>query len=314
LHEAQDLCLLPDEKQLQVHNVEFVQSLVSYIRCPLIHLSSVFVQCSSRWPNVYENEYDGTKYKSQWPFPKYCSSKWEAEQIIAKASVDAFIMRCVPAYGEGDTHSILTDLIKFTGNGDILSVGDGEGVVQMAYAGNLAAGLWSAVPKLVHDGDTLRPGIEMMLVEFSSLFSLSDIFLIIENKGFFSRRFFLGGTNVFPYTRDQSILTQKQFIKEIIILADETPKKNVFTLFKPLNSLFQLPHPTLGYFYFNHWTFFNTNKSRLLLHYVPKIDLQVDYCFTLYSQKEPAFWKISRFSEPENIKLTATYPAKHLRN
>ncbi|KAE9420173.1 hypothetical protein Angca_001175, partial [Angiostrongylus cantonensis] len=155
LHEAQDLCLLPDEKQLQVHNVEFVQSLVSYIRCPLIHLSSVFVQCSSRWPNVYENEYDGTKYKSQWPFPKYCSSKWEAEQIIAKASVDAFIMRCVPAYGEGDTHSILTDLIKFTGNGDILSVGDGEGVVQMAYAGNLAAGLWSAVPKLVHDGDTL---------------------------------------------------------------------------------------------------------------------------------------------------------------
>ncbi|KAJ1349632.1 hypothetical protein KIN20_005228 [Parelaphostrongylus tenuis] len=296
LHEAQDLSLLPDEKQLQIHNVEFVHSLLSHIRCPLVHLSSVFVQCSSRWPNVYENENDGAKYQSQWPFPKYCSSKWEAEQIIAKAPVDALIMRCVPAYGEGDTHSIVTDLIKCAGDGDVLSLGDGEAVVQMAYAGNLAAGLWSAVAILMSDNESIRCDIDEV--------------------------------NLGEQTTDHSASTKKQFIKETIILADETPKKNVFELFKPLlmtgkrnigrchipfllicyiyylfawivrvlsmvvtipHCIRTLPHPSLGYFYFNHWTFFNTNKSRLLLNYLPKIDFQeaLNRCQMYYRRLQP---------------------------
>ncbi|VDL73398.1 unnamed protein product [Nippostrongylus brasiliensis] len=69
LHERQDLSLLPDESQLQLHNVDFIRSLLVSIRCPLVHISSVFVQCSSRWPNVYCCEESPLKYKGQWPFP-----------------------------------------------------------------------------------------------------------------------------------------------------------------------------------------------------------------------------------------------------
>ncbi|KJH53108.1 NAD dependent epimerase/dehydratase family protein [Dictyocaulus viviparus] len=218
LHEAQDLTLLPDKKQLEVHNVNFVRSLLSCARCPLVHLSSIFLQCSSYWPNVYESENEAEKYTVQWPFPSYCLSKWEAEQIIANSSVDAYIIRCVPVYGEGDTHSILTDLIKYAKNGNITSLGDGEGVLQMAYAENIVVGLWSAVKKLLPYADP-QSGTSKDIVN--------------------------------------SPARKRHIIRETIILADETPKKNVITLFKPLlanGKRFvapsRIPFLTFCYFYY----------------------------------------------------------------
>lgn len=49
----------------------------------LVQLSSVFLQCSARWPNVNNRECeDYSKFRKEIPFPAYCDSKHEAEQII----------------------------------------------------------------------------------------------------------------------------------------------------------------------------------------------------------------------------------------
>ncbi|PIO52654.1 hypothetical protein TELCIR_26038, partial [Teladorsagia circumcincta] len=48
--------------------------------------------CSSRWPNVFEGEADPLKYTKQWPFPGYCSSKYEAEEMIHRAPINAYII------------------------------------------------------------------------------------------------------------------------------------------------------------------------------------------------------------------------------
>ncbi|VDO19778.1 unnamed protein product, partial [Heligmosomoides polygyrus] len=41
------------------------------------------------------------------------------------------VARCVPAYGEGDNCSVLTDLIRSAGRGDVASIGDHDGVFQV---------------------------------------------------------------------------------------------------------------------------------------------------------------------------------------
>lgn len=278
LHEAQDLSLFPRDALLLLHNVDFVRKLLASISCPLVHLSSVFVQCSTRWPNVFESEADPLMYKTQWPFKSYCSSKLEAENLINEASVHSYIMRCVPAYGEGDNCSVLTDLIRSAGRGDVASIGDHDGVFQMAYAGNLAQGLWTAGLHLLSSAEHSVPRESTFVPDSQTSFSL-----------------------------------RKRYIKEAILLADETPKKNLFPLLKPLLItgkrnvvewhvpfvlafylyyvfaliavalspfismplwLQELPDPSYAYMYFHHWTFFNTKKSRLMLDYQPKTDFQ----------------------------------------
>ncbi|CAB3407703.1 unnamed protein product [Caenorhabditis bovis] len=144
LHECTDFSLVPDVKTLSKHNVEIVRSILFHLQSPLIHLSSTFLQCSNRWPNVYEAERDPTIYRSQWPFPEYCESKYEAEQLVIKSNIDHYIIRCVPTYGEGDDCSILTDLIYFSGDKKVPQIGDGDGHMQLAYAGNLSTAVWQA--------------------------------------------------------------------------------------------------------------------------------------------------------------------------
>lgn len=49
----------------------------------LIHLSSIYLQCSARWPNVgSREELDYKKFCNEVPFPAYCDSKHKAEKII----------------------------------------------------------------------------------------------------------------------------------------------------------------------------------------------------------------------------------------
>ncbi|XGW18865.1 hypothetical protein V3C99_003008 [Haemonchus contortus] len=287
LHELQDLSLLPDKQRLWLHNVGFVKTVLSSIRCPLLHLSSVFLQCSSRWPNVFEGEADPIKYMDQWPFWDYCKSKYDAEELILSAPVNAYVMRCVPAYGEGDKCSVLTDLIKFASNGDIVSVGDSDGAFEMAYAGNLAEGLWNAALHLLSSVD-IRKAV--------------------------------------PHGTTPEVPAKS--IKDTIILSDETPKKNIFPLFKPVLTtgkrnmiqccipfvpLFyiyyvvtllvnvlsgyitmpmcirKLPHPSVLYLCFRHWTFFNTKKSRLVLDYQPSIKVEeaLNRCQLYYRHLQP---------------------------
>ncbi|PIO71841.1 hypothetical protein TELCIR_06243 [Teladorsagia circumcincta] len=68
----------------------------------------------------------------------------------------------------------------------------------------------------------------------------------------------------------------KRCVKDTIILADETPRMNMFLLFR---SLLTLPHPSFIYLYFHHWTFFNTKRSRLVLDYQPTIGFEVNSSF-----------------------------------
>lgn len=64
--------------------------------------------------------------------------------------------RCVPTYGEGDDCSILTDLIYFSNDKTILFLGDDDGHMQMAYAGNAAVAIWSAVCRLLSQSTSLN--------------------------------------------------------------------------------------------------------------------------------------------------------------
>jgi len=103
LHEVQDFSFLPSKKTMKAQNTDcmvfflFVCNIVSVVdtlvqKCKangiskLVHLSSVYLQCSARWPNVYGRECeDYSKFQSEVPFPVYCESKSKAEQIIQLA-------------------------------------------------------------------------------------------------------------------------------------------------------------------------------------------------------------------------------------
>uniref|UniRef100_A0A915M4W6 NAD-dependent epimerase/dehydratase domain-containing protein n=1 Tax=Meloidogyne javanica TaxID=6303 RepID=A0A915M4W6_MELJA len=60
LHELQDLSLTPNMEELNKNNVEFVSELISYCKASnvsvLVHLSTTYLQCSTKWPNVYGRE------------------------------------------------------------------------------------------------------------------------------------------------------------------------------------------------------------------------------------------------------------------
>lgn len=100
--------MLPNVTKLQIHNVEgidgskvfkkvhsmnsVVRSVLFHSNSPLIHLSTPFLQCSNRWPNVYEPERDPIAFKAQWPFPEYCASKYEAENLVRASSNDCYIV------------------------------------------------------------------------------------------------------------------------------------------------------------------------------------------------------------------------------
>ncbi|KAK6035059.1 hypothetical protein COOONC_27439 [Cooperia oncophora] len=168
---------------------------------------------------------------------------------------------------------------------------------KMAYAGNVADGLWKAALHLlsaVKHANTSNPAID-------------------PNE-----------------ESPQNSKPLKKHIKDTIILADETPRKNLFSLFKPLLTtgkrnmvhwsvpftpifyiyyifsmlvtfisalipvsvpmwIRTLPNPSLAYLYFHHWTFFNTKKSRLVLDFQPSITFEdaINRCQLYYRSLQP---------------------------
>uniref|UniRef100_A0A183CCR3 3Beta_HSD domain-containing protein n=1 Tax=Globodera pallida TaxID=36090 RepID=A0A183CCR3_GLOPA len=157
LHEVQDFCVAPNVPKLKGHNVQFVHYL---LRCcqtvgcrRIVHLSSVYLQASDRWPNVHGCEAeDFDPFRKQCPFPEYCESKFAAEQSIRAASNDldiqSIIARVGPLYGEGDRHSLLCDSILLTKMiGAVPLIGDQGGTLQFTYAGNAAHALLQCAKK-----------------------------------------------------------------------------------------------------------------------------------------------------------------------
>jgi len=102
VHELQDLSLTPNMEELHKNNVEclfsiffnliiplilVVSELISYCKTSnvsvLVHLSSTFLQCSTKWPNVYGRESeDFGQFLNDFPFPSYCKSKLMAEEFL----------------------------------------------------------------------------------------------------------------------------------------------------------------------------------------------------------------------------------------
>uniref|UniRef100_A0A915E846 3-beta hydroxysteroid dehydrogenase/isomerase domain-containing protein n=1 Tax=Ditylenchus dipsaci TaxID=166011 RepID=A0A915E846_9BILA len=168
LHEVQDFSLMPNEQLLKQHNVEFVENLVE--KCftsgvsKLIHLSSVYLQCSARWPNVKNRECeDYDKFRSEVPFPAYCDSKYKAEQLIQSkvGQIQSISARVGPVYGEGDCCSLICDSILLSERiYQLPRIGDQNGVLQFVYAGNVAYALLKCADKLFED-DAVRNEIPL---------------------------------------------------------------------------------------------------------------------------------------------------------
>uniref|UniRef100_A0A1I7T7H9 3Beta_HSD domain-containing protein n=1 Tax=Caenorhabditis tropicalis TaxID=1561998 RepID=A0A1I7T7H9_9PELO len=382
LHECTDFSLLPDNAKLQLHNVEVVRSILFHCNSPIIHLSTPFLQCSHRWPNVYEPERDPVVFKPQWPFPEYCASKYEAEKLVRASSNDCYIVRSVPTYGEGDECSILTDLIYFSNDKLVVSLGDDDGHMQMAYAGNISVAIWSAVCRLLSQstsldlnesfddelGDLLisaensfrlheateknveeyKPLLDVIKEEDENLegyrarhntvrtsfdddyeIKKDDKMIIIGDSEVFSNnettfqgfQAALETVSVqnleFSILKDVALANDKKRVFEIFLINDETPKKTVYNTYSqllfnnkrlrsatqlsfiplyyiyllfsmviqfaikllgPMKFATMLPNPSFLYFYFHHWTFFNSTKSLLMLGYKP--DLEFNECIS----------------------------------
>ncbi|KAI6214823.1 hypothetical protein M3Y94_00313800 [Aphelenchoides besseyi] len=157
LHDYQDFSILPDKKRLNDQNVEFVKRLLRICQTEkvssLIHLSSIFLQCSGWWPNVGSRELDPNNFVNDNPCPAYFSSKFESENLVMNAErLRSIVARVGPVYGEGDKCSIICDAIKLHEYfGFLPIVGDMEGALQLTYAGNAAEALICCARKLAND-------------------------------------------------------------------------------------------------------------------------------------------------------------------
>uniref|UniRef100_A0A183BWQ1 3Beta_HSD domain-containing protein n=1 Tax=Globodera pallida TaxID=36090 RepID=A0A183BWQ1_GLOPA len=207
LHEVQDFCVAPNVPKLKGHNVQFVHYL---LRCcqtvgcrRIVHLSSVYLQASDRWPNVHGREAeDFDPFRKQCPFPEYCESKFAAEQSIRAASNDldiqSIIARVGPLYGEGDRHSLLCDSILLTKMiGAVPLIGDQGGTLQFTYAGNAAHALLQCAKKFFAPTSS----------DDGTDYALSS-----------------------PIVDDEKVQATEQLGTETVLISDCTPLKDIYRL------------------------------------------------------------------------------------
>jgi thioester reductase-like protein len=111
LHELQDFSNTPSKESLQKNNVEckllwkqtvwtnlfvlVVKTVLSLCAeekvTTLIHISSIYLQCSAWWPNVGSRELEPQRFVRDNPFPAYFDSKYEAERLISECSKSLII-------------------------------------------------------------------------------------------------------------------------------------------------------------------------------------------------------------------------------
>ncbi|CAJ0942321.1 unnamed protein product, partial [Mesorhabditis belari] len=249
-HEARDLSLNPKLEVLAEHNENFVALVRKLNPCPFVHVSTVLVQCSNFWPNVFEPERDGAKYSSRWPCKAYCKSKLLAEQASFSANDDVIVLRIPFLYGEGDTGSIVTDAILFADyfGSQIPNIGDRGGAFQMAYVRNIAQGIEDVATKLLAGEFNKR---EIMIMADDT--RIGDPYsTILEPYAKNPKRPLSPVTLPFlPLYYVYLLITW------LLLLVNRLVNIGEF--------LAKLPDPSLLYLVFHHWTFFNTNKASFLL-------------------------------------------------
>ncbi|KAI6235709.1 Epimerase domain-containing protein [Aphelenchoides besseyi] len=258
LHDYQDFSILPDKKRLNDQNVEFVKRLLRICQTEkvssLIHLSSIFLQCSGWWPNVGSRELDPNNFVNDNPCPAYFSSKFESENLVMNAErLRSIVARVGPVYGEGDKCSIICDAIKLHEYfGFLPIVGDMEGALQLTYAGNAAEALICCARKLAND-----VSIRSEVVNVLDSTPVQSPFLGVARKCFEAngKRF---STTQIPFW---------VFFPLYVLICIFGTLLSKISLIK--NPLEKLPSISYVYFLFRQWTFLNDYRLRLFIDFKP---------------------------------------------
>uniref|UniRef100_A0A914EA94 3-beta hydroxysteroid dehydrogenase/isomerase domain-containing protein n=1 Tax=Acrobeloides nanus TaxID=290746 RepID=A0A914EA94_9BILA len=263
LHEFQDFSLLPSKKRLQEQNVDFISALLEACNRRhvkrMVYLSSIYLQCSTMWPNVGGREAEYINFQKEAPFSAYCSSKNAAEQMILQCDgIQNVIARIGPVYGEGDQNSLICDAIYWSKFSATLPViGDQGGVLQMTYAGNVADALLHFAIKMSMDPTINK---EVVLVQDDT--PIKDIYESTL-KHFYTNNVRQISTMRVPFY----LLFIGYLIISFVCWA-------VSKVTGELINFEQLPSPTYFYFIFRHWTFISGFKQRVFFEYIPKFSYE----------------------------------------
>ncbi|KAI6241730.1 Epimerase domain-containing protein [Aphelenchoides fujianensis] len=260
LHEYVDFSATPDHAALKQHNVEFVKRLLWICKTEkvehLVHLSSIYLQCSGWWPNVGSREMEPANFLADNPFPAYFKSKFEAEKMVLTADhLKSIVTRVGPIYGEGDKCSIICDAIKLhEWLGFLPVVGDMGGALQLTYAGNAAEALISSAKKLAFD-----PSVHHEAINVQDGTPVQSLFFGVVRRCFEANGKRLSTTKIpfwvffplyFLLCMIGTLLQYAPFVK---------------------NPLQDLPSASFVYLLFRQWTFLSDYRMRLLLDFKPPV-------------------------------------------
>ncbi|KAI6190640.1 NAD dependent epimerase/dehydratase family protein [Aphelenchoides bicaudatus] len=261
LHELQDFSNTPNKESLYKNNVEFVEGLLEICAeqkvATLIHLSSIYLQCSAWWPNVGSRELESDRFVRGNPFPAYFNSKHEAERLVSECeTLKRLIVRIGPLYGEGDCCSIICDAIKLSRRfGSIPVIGDLDGAVQFTYAGNAA----DAVIRCAEQIESFELA-QQEIVNISDPTPVKSLF-----DGVARDCYEAGGNYLSAWTIPFWLFFPLYFLISFLgYLLDFVPYIK--------NPLADLPSASYVYFMLRQWTFLSDYRLRLLADYKPTYD------------------------------------------
>lgn len=289
LHEVQDFSLMPNIKRMQEHNVDFLFGLLSrciYHRCAVIvHLSTIYLQCSTKWPNIYGREQETGSfervYRAECPYPEYCDSKFQAEKLIAQTDkIGRVIARVGPLYGEWDTHSAISDAILALHWFDhIPKIGwdlRDLGALQFTYAKNAAHALLQCADKLQEekttDGHSMTACETVVICDNTPV---QNFYSLLDDLGLND-----GNGNKTVANESSSFITTnfKQwhipftvfYIFYWFLCIFVSILKNIFGIQHSL--LNKLPAPNYVYLLLRHWTSYSDYKLRIFFDFKPPYD------------------------------------------
>ncbi|KAF7634340.1 3Beta_HSD domain-containing protein [Meloidogyne graminicola] len=255
--------------------IEVVSELLS--RCKvfnvsvLVHLSSTYLQCSTKWPNIFGRESE-EKFLKESPFNEYCTN--------SKLSI--VITRVGPVYGEGDRHSLVCDSLLLNYYfGFVPRIGNHKdmGMLQFTYVGNVAVALIKVGEKLLYSSEHYPCEIVIICDNtplydfytfFGQIYDLKEKMSAGEDLALEEKK--MRGTN----EDEQNInignwaipfwifFLPYLFICWIIQMS--------CSLFHFNSSLNKFPSPNLFYLLLRHWTFYCSYKLRVFFDFKPPYD------------------------------------------
>ena len=223
----------------------------------IIHISSIYLQCTPMWPNVNNREIEGIQKEGMVPFKPYVESKHKAEELLMQMDKNyssVVIARIGSLYGEGDICSPVCDAILASEKFNFLPIyGDRGGVFQMTYASNVAHALIDISNQLAYRSDVDR---EIVTIKDKTpdkdIYSNTLIPLLSDTGRFKLSNIQIPFFLVFPF----------------LILASLTSM--VLNKVGIKSVLDEFPDPVYVYFLFRHWTFLSDFKQRIFFKLEPK--------------------------------------------